>query len=392
MNKNKLISNIIICSLFKLVDVNPPIIPIMKNPLLLAFILISLSNCTVDSNSENPPADSTYFPPIIGSEWETRSLSELNWNSTHIPALLTLLEQNNTRAFIVLKDGRIVIEEYFGYNLTETDPFTQSTNWYWASAGKTLTAFMVGLAQEEGHLDINNPTLNYLGNSWTGMSPDQEAHVTVKNQLTMTTGFDDGVPNNTNTSPENLVYLTPPNTRWAYHNAPYTLLQSVVSEATDINFDSYFSSKLRNRIGMDGFWMNLEDNRVYFSTARSAARFAHLMLNDGVWDETTIMNDPSYFDEMISSSQNLNPAYGYLWWLNGKSSYMIPQVQQVFQGSLIPNAPSDMFCGIGANGQFVCIVPSLELVLIRMGTAPDQNLLPFTFLDDIWEVLQDVVR
>ena len=362
----------------------------MKNSLIVIFILIWIVNCAVDSNpgNENDP----YFPPTVGNEWESQSLSDLNWDSNKVPTLLNLLEENNTRAFIVLKNGRIVIEEYFGENLVETEPFTQSTNWYWASAGKTLTAFVVGIAQEEGYLDINDPTYNYLGSGWTAMSPDQEAQVLVKNQLTMTSGFDDGVPNSTNTSPENLVYLAPPNTRWAYHNAPYTLLQSVVNEATNVNFDSYFTPKLKNKIGMDGFWMQLNQNRVYFSTARSAARFGHLILNDGVWDGARIMNDRTFFDEMITTSQNLNPSYGYLWWLNGKSSYMIPQVQQVFQGSLFPNAPGDMFCGIGANGQFVCVVPSLELVMIRMGAAPDQNEMPFTFLDDIWGVLKEIIR
>lgn len=349
-----------------------------------------LSNCAADPNSGNPPAESAYFPPLSGNEWERQSFEELNWDSTKVPSLLNLLQQNNTRAFLVLKNGRIVIEEYFGNNISGTAPFTESTNWYWASAGKTLTAFMVGKAQEEGYLNINNPTSSYLGNGWTGMAPVREIQVTVKNQLTMTSGFDDGVPNNGDTSPGNLLYLTPPNTRWAYHNAPYTLLQSVVTEATNINFDSYFASKLKNRIGMDGNWIQLNNNRIYFSTARSAARFAHLMLNDGVWDGTRIMNDRRYLQEMINTSQNLNQSYGYLWWLNGKSSFMIPQVQQTFQGSLIPNAPSDMFCGMGANGQFVCVVPSQDLVLIRMGDAPNENIIPFTFLDDIWASFKQI--
>ncbi|HAT63910.1 MAG TPA: serine hydrolase, partial [Flavobacteriaceae bacterium] len=60
-------------------------------------------------------------------------------------------DANDTKAFILLKDGKIVLEQYF-------DDFTAESNWYWASAGKTLTATMVGIAQQEGFLDITNPT------------------------------------------------------------------------------------------------------------------------------------------------------------------------------------------------------------------------------------------
>ena len=56
-------------------------------------------------------------------------------------------------------------------------------------------------------------------------------------------------------------------------------------------------------------------------------------------------------DEVTSVSQNINNSYGYLWWLNGKSSFMLPTLQTVFDGSMIPNGPNDMIMALGANDQ-----------------------------------------
>ena len=87
----------------------------------------------------------TYFPPLLGDQWETISPTTLKWNLNAIDELYDYLEGTNSKAFILLKDGRIVFEKYFG-------SFTADSAWYWASAGKTLTSFMVGIAQQEGLL------------------------------------------------------------------------------------------------------------------------------------------------------------------------------------------------------------------------------------------------
>ena len=59
--------------------------------------------------------------------------------------------------------------------------------------------------------------------------------------------------------------------------------------------------------------------------------------------------------------------YGYLWWLNGKASYHLPQSQLKFKGSLIPTGPNDMFMALGKNDQKIYVIPSKKMVVIRMG-------------------------
>jgi hypothetical protein len=95
---------------------------------------------------------------------------------------------------------------------------------------------------------------------------------------------------------------------------------------------------------------------------------------------------------MTNTSQNLNPSYGYLWWLNGKSSYMVPGSQIVFPGSWAPEAPADMIAALGKNGQFINVIPSQRLVMVRMGEAPDTSYdVPMQFNNDIWRKLNDVI-
>ena len=77
----------------------------------------------------NSQAQNLYFPPLTGNAWDTISPVSLGWCPDKIDSLTDYLENKNTKAFILLKDGKIVIEKYFG-------TFTADSLWYWASAGK----------------------------------------------------------------------------------------------------------------------------------------------------------------------------------------------------------------------------------------------------------------
>ena len=332
-------------------------------------------------------SQTVYYPPLSPlSTWESVSPTSLGWSVSKIDTLYNYLEKQNSKAFIVLKDGKIVLEKYFG-------TFTSDSLWYWASANKTITSFLIGKAQEEGYLSINEPTNKYLGVGWTTCTAAQENAITIRHQLTMTTGLDDGVTDNHCTSPDCLKFLTAPNSRWAYHNAPYTLLQSVLEKATLTNVNSYTQSTLKAKTGMTGFWSMINYDNVFFSTARSMARYGLLAQHKFIWKTDTLLHDTSYVKSMTTSSQTLNNSYGYLWWLNGKSSYMLPTLQYIFQGSYAPEAPSDMFAALGKNGQILSVSPSQGLVVIRMGNQPNLPAADISpeLCNQIWRKLNDAI-
>ena len=331
-----------------------------------------------------------YFPPLSGDSWETISPDSLAWNTDAIPDLLDLLEAGDSRAFLVIKDGKIVIEAYWDKDLLGQQ-FDQNSTWYWASAGKTLTSFLVGLAQSDGQLDIDDPSSKYLGTGWTSLEAEKEKNITIRHQLTMTTGLDDK-GNVFCTDSDCLKYIAAPGTRWAYHNGPYTKLDGVIEGATNETFDDYFNRKLRDPIGMTGFWQYLDYNHVYFSNARSMARFGLMILNNGKWQDNVILDDEEYISESVNTSQDINPSYGYLWWLNGKEKVMYPGFQIKLNQNLTQTAPMDMYAAMGKNGQLINIVPSQNLIVIRMGDNPDISLVPVKFQEDIWEKLDEVIN
>jgi len=336
----------------------------------------------------NSLAQKIYFPPtsLINNSWDTISPSSLGWCESKIDSFYNYLEKANSKGIIVLKDGKIVLEKYFG-------TFTQDSLWYWASAGKSLTALLVGIAHENGNLSITDPTNKFLGKGWTNCSPSQEEKITIKHQITMTTGLDDGVTDNHCTAPNCLIYKADAGTRWAYHNAPYTLLEKVIEVASQQNINNFTNKYVKTPTGMNGLWLTVDNDNVYFSKVRSMARYGILAQNHFVWDQSPILKDTFYIRNMTNSSQMLNNAYGYLWWLNGKSDYMVPGLQYVFKGYLAPDAPSDMFAALGKNGQILSISPSKGIVVVRMGNEPGTNIVdvPYQLCNQIWQYLNEIM-
>ncbi|MDX1903618.1 MAG: serine hydrolase [Thermonemataceae bacterium] len=332
-------------------------------------------------------AQTSYFPPTDTDAWETTSPESLNWCNDSLSVLKNYLNEQNSKAFLVLKDGKIVVEWYF-------DTFTADSVWYWASAGKTITSLLVGKAQEQGLLSINDKSSDYLGVGWTSCTTAQEEAILVKHQLSMSTGLDDNVADPFCTLPACLEYKAAPETRWAYHNAPYTLLDGVIEEATGQTLQQYTNAILKNQIGFNGLWLKVDYNNVFWSKPRVMARFGILMLNNGVWNSNTIVN-AAYLDEARQTSQNKNLSYGYLWWLNGKESFMVPELQVVFDGYLLPDAPADTYSALGKNGQVLSISPSKGLVIVRMGEAPDGSsgeLVSMDITNEIWKKLNASMR
>ena len=326
-----------------------------------------------------------YFPANGSSVWDTAHPANLGWCQEGIDTLVQFAGNKNTKALIILKDGKMALEKYYG-------TFTADSLWYWASAGKTLTATMVGIAQQEGYLTIQDPSANYLGSGWGTMTLAQEQAIKVYHHLSMSTGLDPDVDDIDCTLDTCLVYETFPGIDWYYHNAAYSLLQWMVDSATGINYQLYFANKLRNPLGMNGFWFNQGYNSIYASNARSAARFGLMILAEGRWHADTILKDTAYFHTMVNTSQTMNESYGYLWWLNGKNSFMLPGSKLTFNGQLFPDAPTDMIAALGKNDQKIYVVPSQNMVVVRMGNDAGVSLAgPSSFDNELWQRINGLV-
>jgi len=352
-----------------------------KLPLLL---LLPILGCTNEGAEIQPiPNETMYFPSNTDTVWESQTSSSLGWNESAVQPLKEYLFQKHTKSFMILVNGRIVMEEYFNGH-------TSTSTWQWNSAGKTLVATTTGIAQQERLLSISNKVSQYLGTSWTSEPIEKENLITSRNLLTMTSGINDS---SELVIKKNLTYLADAGTRWSYHNV-FQKLMDVVAAASNQDFESYFNAKLKNIIGMEGYWNNGVLFKIYHSNTRSMARFGLLALNQGEWKNEVVLNE-AFFIESISTSQNINPSYGFLWWLNGKTSYMVPGGQTVYPGFLIPNAPSDMYAAMGAEDQRIYVVPSKNMVIIRMGDASDPanpNFALSGFDNELWAKINAVIN
>jgi CubicO group peptidase (beta-lactamase class C family) len=347
----------------------------MKSFQIVAFSIVF---CSLYLGAQN---NSYYFPPIASNEWKTVSPSSLDWQTDSIPSFLNWLETKNSKGIVVLHKGEIALEHYFG-------TFTRDSLWYWASAGKSLAAFMVGMAQEQGYLKITDKSSNYLGTGWTSCPIEKEDKITIWHQLTMTTGLETTGVDWDCTDLTCLKYRTDAGTRWFYHNAPYLLVHNVLEKATKTTINLYTYNQITKRIGMEGLWYE----GVRYGKARDMARFGLLILNQGAWGSDTLLRDRDYFKSMVNSSQTLNPSYGYLWWLNGRTSYIQPGLGLSFSGEIVPHAPSDMIGAMGKNDQRIYVVPSMDLVVVRIGNAADDAVLALSGFDDgLWQRLMPIL-
>lgn len=321
-----------------------------------------------------------YFPPLSGNSWDTISPQSLGWCQPRIDSLYNYLQVKNSKSFIILKNGKIVLEKYFG-------SYTADSLFYWASASKSLASFIAGIAQQKGFININNKVSQYIGAGWTSETLAKENMITVKNLLQMTSGLDDSPPppcDNEDTAKSCLVYKADAGTRWAYHTGAYKKVQDVVSAAVNQNYNVVTNSWVKTHIGMSGAWIA----QTYYSKARDMARFGLLNLNKGIWNTDTVLKDAAYFNAMTNTSQNFNLSYGYLWWLNGKPTYMNPGIQMQLQGPLIPNCPNDMFAALGKNDQKIYVVPSTGMVVIRQGNSAENVTFALSNFDNkLWDYI-----
>ncbi len=111
----------------------------------------------------------------------------------------------------------------------------------------------------------------------------------------------------------------------------------------------------------------------------------------GRWRDQVIVGHIDYLRDMLSPSQSLNPAYGYLWWLNGQEFRLAANVQaRRRNGPLISSAPSDLVAMQGARDRKLYSIPSLGLIVTRLGDSGNAD--GVSFNEAFWGALMKAKR
>jgi CubicO group peptidase (beta-lactamase class C family) len=169
-----------------------------------------------------------------------------------------------------------------------------------------------------------------------------------------------------------------PGTAWEYSDAGFAHLSLFFYHVTGREISDVMKERVFDPIGIENFGWDRQGgvngnigphtnphSGLRFS-GRDFARLGYLMAHEGKWGDKQIV--PQWWvDQATKTSQPMNPSYGYTFWVNTP-------------GVLWPTVPRDAFAFRGFTASRLYVVPSLDLVVARLGYAPqnwgEENLLP----------------
>ncbi len=306
--------------------------------------------------------------PSADADWETVTAEEAGADTNDLQVAIEYGVENTTHAMVVLWNGKILKEAYAPSSGRETTAPIYS-------ATKSIVGSMVGMVLEDGGVTgLTQKTVGFLP-EWVGDTTKED--ITIEHHLMMTTGIEGGKENflkslflvdDQREFDVGIPVVHTPGTFWDYNDPAYHLLFWVVEEASGLSLPEFTQSRILDPLGMTHTtWATKNGNyRWVESTALDAARFGLFALRNGEWDGAQLLST-NWIESATLSSQSLNPSYGYLWWLNGADSHLVPFDDAPRNGSLFPDCPPDTFAALGANDNNIYVVPSLDLVVVRIG-------------------------
>lgn len=290
----------------------------------------------------------------------------------------TLTYKGTFAVTIVYKD-QIVAERY----RSDFNPAIRFLSW---SMAKSFTNAMVGLLVKEGKVDINSPINR---KEW---ADDYRKNITLDNLLQMNSGleFNENYSKIKLTDATTMLLkngdmgdyaaskklLVKPDSVWSYSSGSSNIIQDYLRSAigNDEEYLSFPRKALFNRTGMRSIIWEPDASGTFvgssylYATARDYARFGLLYLHNGNWLGEQLFPD-GWVSYTTASADGSDGEYGAQFWLNRSGE---------FKG-----IPADLFYCDGYDGQYIFIIPSKQLVVVRTGCSPNESFDRQTFLKGI---------
>jgi len=276
----------------------------------------------------------------------------------------------NTRAVVVVHDGHLVAERY-------ADGFSKSTALAGWSMTKSVINALVGVLVQEGKISLQDPVPI---TAWKSPG-DMRRAITWEQLLRMNSGlqFDEdyrnpladvthmlfGVPSAAGYAIAKPLEVEP-GTRWSYSSGTTNIISFAIRKVVgDPDYLDFPRRALFDRLGMQSAVMESDASGTFvgssfmYATARDWARFGLLYLRDGVWSGQRILPEGWVAFARKPTPDAPDQTYGAHFWLR------VPK--EFHCGNGTDALPPDVFHAIGYEGQFVTIIPSRKLVLVRLG-------------------------
>jgi CubicO group peptidase (beta-lactamase class C family) len=315
-----------------------------------------------------------------GSDWETSKPAAEGMDATKLEQVEPYCVEHGCRAVVVVRHGRIVWERYWGgWNKASTD-----NSW---SMAKSVTSALVGIAIADGKIKGVAESASDFIPQWRN---DSRKAITIGDLLSMESGLSwtmiydppSGDTINMLAKDDQASYAInrqiyrSPATDWYYSDGDAETFSAIIKAATGMDPAQYAQEKLFGPIGFKvSEW--LTDNKgqsmtfcCIFSTARDFARFGYLFLRDGRWGDKQVVPE-QWVKQSTQANQWENQAYGYFWWLFD-----------------YPDVPNDVYEAMGFATKRIYVIPSLDIVAVRLGEGDDMAWNDDSFLKPIVEAVK----
>jgi CubicO group peptidase (beta-lactamase class C family) len=270
-----------------------------------------------------------------------------------------------TRAVVVLYKNKLIAEKY-------DTGFTKDSRILGWSMTKSITSSAFGVLAKQGKIDIYKPAPVA---EWQN---DERKNITINDLLHMNSGLEWEENYSTICDATKMLFLAEdmgkvqldkpaqfkPNTHWNYSSGTTNLLSLILRRQfkTQQEYLDFWYSAVIDKIGMSSMIVEQDMTGTFvgssygWATARDWSKFGLLYLNKGNWNGEQIL-DESWVKYTATPTNTSEGKYGAQFWLNA--------------GGKFPDVPRDMFYCSGYQGQMVAIIPSMDMVIVRMGLKED---------------------
>jgi len=357
--------------------------------LLLICLCCYLFSC--NKKATDPSEKSQYEVPLQTDDgWETASLASVGMDETPLLKLLDKLNEigeHRIHSLLIVKDGKLVFEEYFPgdkFNLaqpTGETGFDMNDTHNLCSVTKSFTSALIGIAIDKGFIhSVDQKVFDFFPEySYLLTSAPEKGDLTLKHLLTMTSGIDwddestsyFDARNDMNqlfNSRDPIKYIlskdiaVTPGTVFDYANCNTNVLGEIVRQASEQRLDNFAERYLFSKLGITDFEWQMLPNDVVFCSGdlrlrpRDMAKFGYLFLNGGMWKGEQIISQ-GWID--ISTQKFIDPnkysadftwadGYGYQWWV-WENIYGVDYAA---------------YLASGWGGQWIIVSPSMNTVVV----------------------------
>jgi CubicO group peptidase (beta-lactamase class C family) len=339
---------------------------------LSILMVLLLSACVSQTSTPAPsPATATPVPPTavatpsvaptpIGPDywptegWRTSTPEEQGLDSEQLAELMDYLQEQDNftiHSLLIIRNGHVVTDAYF-------QPFAQDSLHELASATKSFTSSLIGIAIDKGYIEgVEQPVLDFFPERTVANLDANKQAMTLENLLTMRSGSNcsDGSTfftlSQMKASPDwvqfalDLPVNTKPGTHYNYCNLNSHLLSAIIQETTGMSALAFAQEQLFGPLGVsDVIWPpGPQGNNRGWGEMKLAphdmAKLGYLFLNEGLWDGQQVLS--TAWVRAASSGSS----YGYQWWLK----------------------PSGTYFASGVGGQEIWVLPDRDMVVVMTG-------------------------